>query len=379
MINIPSKATLYSRILTALQTTFGITIPAWGQNFLRALALVFSGEFKLFYLGLGSLEKNMFIDQSDAEMTLRYGYVKLGRYPFPATQGVYDVTVTGSVGATIPGQTTFISNDSSQNPGKLYILDSAYTLVSSPDTITLRALTAGVGARLTIGDTLTSTAPIINVNALAAVSSEDNIPNDAETLEQYRAKGLASYRLLPSGDNAISYREEGSLNVSGVQQIYPYAYSGHANEINLFIEAIAADSTDGKGTPTSTIIDDVTAAVETNRPLGVFLVHYLPIVLVRVDVNINMTGYAVFTADQQALILASITQELFNTRPFVAAADTIASRKDRIGNFVLGPAIAGAVPGLPFGAVTFKINTVTQTDYTLGQGEIPWLNAVTYA
>ena len=378
MVNIPSKATLYNRLITALQSAFGITIPTWGTNFLRALSMVFAGEFKLAYLMLASLQKNIFIDTCDAEMVLRFGFVKLGRYPFPATQGVYKCAVTGTVGATVPGQSTFTSDDSSRSPGQMYILDSAYVLISSPDYITLRALTSGVAGRLSVGDTLTANQPFINVNAGAVVSVESTIPNDAETIEQYRAKALLSYRAKPSGDNAITYREEGSVGVSGVQQIYPYATSGAANEIDIFIEAILADSTDGRGTPTATIITDVTTAIEAKRPLGVFLVNYYPIVTKRVDININMTGLTMFTTAQKATILTALTNFLFTVRPFIAGADVIANRKDRIGVFNIAPAISQAVPGLPFGVVTFDVATIPVTEYLFDLGEIPYLNLVTY-
>jgi uncharacterized phage protein gp47/JayE len=378
MINIPSKATLIGRLQSAFQTNFNIVLPVWGQNFLRALSIVLGGEFKLQYLGIASLEKNLWLDKSDEDMLLRQGYTKLKRYPFPATQGVYVCGVTGSVGATIPGQTTFKSDDDSQSPGLLYILDNPYTLTATTDMITLRALTAGVAARLSVGNTLTATQPIIDVAATATVSAVTTVPNDGETLEEYRAKALLAYQSQPSGDNAVSYREEGSLNVDGVQQIYPYAVSGAPNEINLYIEAIAIDSTDGKGTPTSTIITDVTDAVEPERPLGVFLVHYLPVVIKEVDININMTGYAGFTTDQQALIKSALTQFLSTVRPFIAAADIVANKRDIIGNFNIGPVIAAAVPGLPFGAMTFKINSVAMITYEFDNGAIPWLNLVTY-
>lgn len=378
MRNIPSRSTIYGRLLTSIQSVFSITIPAWGVNFLRALSLVLAGEFKLAYLALASLQKNIWIDTCDAEMALRYGKVKLNRYPFPATEGVYTCRVTGTTGATIPGQTTYKSDDSSRNPGMMFILDTSYVLTAPIDYITLRALTAGVGSRLLIGDTLTATAPIINVTATATVTAEVTIPNAAETIEQYRAKVIASFRLLPSGDNAISYREEGSLSVAGVQQIYPYAYTGHANEINIFIEAILADSIDGRGTPTAGIITDVTTAIELVRPLGVFLVHYLPITLKQIDININMTGLTPFTLTQQALILTAITQFLSTLRPFIAGADVIADRKDRIGVFNIGPAIAAAVPGLPFGTITFTVDLAGSTGYLFDNGEIPFLNAITY-
>jgi hypothetical protein len=345
---------------------------------LRALSLVLGREFRLQYLAVASLQKNIWIDTCDAEMVLRFGFVKLGRYPFAATEGSYTCTVTGSISAVVPAQSVFRSDDSSQSPGFLFILDNAHTMTGTTDTITLRALTAGTISRLSVGNTLTATQPFINVNSNATVTAESTIPNDAETIEQYRAKALASYQLLPSGDNAISYREEGSLNVNGVQQIYPYATLAAPNEIDIYIEAIPADSTDGKGTPTATIITDVTTAIEDSRPLGVHLVHYYPITLKQVDVNINMFGYPALTADQTSLILTAVNLFMSTVRPFIANADTIANRNDILASFNLIPVVARAIPGVGFGAVTIKVATVPVTSYQFDNGEIPWLNAVTY-
>jgi len=378
MINIPSKATLYNRIITSLQTVFGITIPEWGANFLRAMSLVFAGEFKLQYLAIGNLQKNIFIDTADGDVVLRMGFVKLGRYPFAATQGQYTCTVTGTVGATIPAQTTFKSDDSSMNPGYLFILNNDFTLTSSPDSIVLNALTAGTVSRLSVGDTLTSTSPLVNVSNTATVSAEDIVPNAAETIEQYRAKALASFQLTPSGDNAVTYREEGSINISGVQQIYPYATSGESNEIDIYIEATPDDSTDGHGTPTVTITNDVIAAIEAARPLGVFEVNYYPITLKEFIVEINMTGYPALTADQEALILTSVTLFTASVRPFIAAADTLVSRNDTISYYNLLPAISSAIPGVPYGAVSFTIDGTPTTTYNFDNGEIPYLDSINY-
>ena len=136
--------------------------------FLRALASVQAAKLKLFYLAAAFLQKNLFADTADSESlggTLeRFGRVKLNRNPFPAVPGEYDFDVTGSIGATIPAQSTFKSNDSSSNPGYLYVLDNAVTLTATTQTVTLRALVAGLDSALEVADTCTSTAPIALVN-----------------------------------------------------------------------------------------------------------------------------------------------------------------------------------------------------------------------
>lgn len=391
MRNIPTITQLYNEILTDLQTELDVVIPVWGKNFLRAMAAVQAAKLKIYYLGLGSLQKNIFVDTADSEKsggTLeRFGRVKIGRNPFPATQGKYNVTVTGVVGATIPAQTTFKSDDTAQNPGMMFILDIAYTLVAVSDTITLRALVSGTGSRLQIGDTLTATAPIINVDSGAVVSAEVDVPNSAEDIELYRKVVIDSYRLEPQGGASADYRIWGH-DASGVKEIYPYAASAAPNEINVFVEATVVDSTDGMGTPTVTILDDVTAAIEADpitgrgrRPLGVFAVHTLPVVVNKVSIVI--TGYQGLTPAKEALLFQGLSEAIANVRPFIAGADILANKNDVLGNNNIINIILSTIPGSDFSSVemTIQIGAGTPTveaNKIFDNGNIPFLTAVTY-
>jgi hypothetical protein len=99
------------------------------------------------------------------------------------------VSVTGSAGAVIPANAVFKSDDSSENPGKLFQINGgAYTLTGSADTIVIDALAGGLASRLAVGDTLTVTSPIANVNSVVTVTIEDVVPIDAEGWEEYRGE-----------------------------------------------------------------------------------------------------------------------------------------------------------------------------------------------
>lgn len=391
MINIPTISQLYQNIKTSIETEFSITIPPFGKNFLRSFSQVLAGLLKLYYLAIAKLQKNIFVDTAEPEAsggTLeRFGRVKLNRNPFAATAGQYTIEITGTIGAIIAASTTFKSNDDSTNSGKLYILDVAYTLVSTTDSINVRALEGGLDSRLIIGDELTVTAPIAGVNALGTVTAEVVIPLAAEDIEEYRQKVLDSYRLEPNGGAATDYRLW-SFDAQGVEQVYPYAKSGAANEINLFIEATIADSTDGKGTPTQAILDAVEDVVEFDpdttkplnqrgrRPLGVFQVHYLPVTVREVDINI--TGFSGITAAIQATILAALEDAINDIRPFVAAADILADKNSILNTNLIIATILNARPGSVFGTITLEIDDVATSSYEFLFGNIPNLRNVTY-
>lgn len=392
MITIPTISQLYTDIKADIETAYGSTIPSFGKNFLRAIAMVQAGKLKLYYLAIANLQKNIFPDTADQEAlggTLeRFGRIKLNRNPFPATAGKYQIQVTGQIGSVIKSSQTFKSNDDSLNPGMLFVLDNTYTLVSTADSIIVRALTPGLDSRLLVGDGLTTTSPIANVNSDVVVLSQNVEPLAAETIEDYRSKTLDAYRLEPQGGAASDYRLW-AADAQGVQQSYPYAKSGSANEINLYIEATIADSIDGKGTPSLFILDAVQDVVELDpdttkplsergrRPLGVFQVHYLAITPRNIDIQIS--SFSGITSDIQTLIFSAVKSALSNVRPFVAGADILVNRNDIFGVNQIISIILNVRPGSVFGAIQLTVSGVGVTpSYQFLNGDIPFLNSITY-
>jgi hypothetical protein len=390
MQNIPTLVQINDAFISNIESQFGISLSTNSKNFLLALAATESAEMKLLYLVLGFLQQNMAPDLAQSEsvggMLERYGRVRLGRNPYQAIAGSYTVQLTGTIGAVINGQVTFKSDDSSENPGHLYILDNPFTLVTGFDIITLRALDAGTQAALNVGNTLTATSPIALVNSFVVVTGAAVLPLDAETLEDYRKAILQSYRLSPQGGSATDYRLWAD-DAQGVAEVYPYASSGHTNQVDLYVESIISDSTDGKGTPSSAMLLAVQSVVEFNpdatlpvnqrgrRPITV-VVNYLPVTPIQVDINIS--GFSGITTGLQTLILSAITSYLSLVRPFVAGADVITDRNDVLNVNGIISVISSVAPGYSFGAVALKIGGISMPSYQFVSGNIPWLNSVTY-
>ena len=390
MTVIPTYIELYNGVLSDLETQMQVSVPIFGKNFLRALAAVQAGKLWLYYKAIANVQKNIFIDTAEPESiggTLeRFGRVKLNRDPFSARAGEYVVTVTGSIGAVIPAQSTFKSDDTVINSGKLFILDSAYTLVATTDSITIRALEAGNDSKLNIGDTLTATAPIALVDSVVTTSAETIEPSAEENIEDYREKALDAYRLEPQGGAATDYRLW-SADAQGVKQSYPYAKTGVVNEINLFIEATIADSIDGKGTPSALLLTDVEEVVEFDpdttrptyergrRPLGV-IVNFLPITVLNVDVVIN--GFVGLTVDIQNAIELALIDEINLVRPFVAACDILDEKNDILDSNKIISIILNTRPGSVFGAITLNVGGVPYNSYTFINGNIPYVNSINF-
>lgn len=391
MTTLPTLAQLITDFITDLETIYGVNISDEAKVALNAFAQSDSGVTWLQYKQLGFVQKQIWPDTADSETiggTLeRFGRTRLRRNPFPARAGQYAVTVNGSVGAVIQAQTTFKSDDTSLNPGLLYILDAQYTLVTTADTIVLRALTPGLGAKLAIGNTLTSTSPIPLVNNPVTVSAEQVQPLAAETLEEYRTKTLNSLVLEAQGGAATDYRIWAS-DVQGVQQVYPYAKSGETNANIIYVESTIADSVDGKGTPSAQMLLDVEAVVnfdpdttitdinQRGRRPNTVLEYYEGITPLNVDIVVLGST---FMPIQQALIISALTSAINLVRPYVSAADIPANKNDIVSANNINGIIFSQVPGANYTSVALSVDGTPTLSYTFGGGNIPYVNSITFA
>lgn len=385
MTTIPTISELTAQIKADLEARFGDSIPSFGKNYLRAAIMNQAVRIRTLYLVLANVQKNIFVDTADPESnggTLeRFGRVKLGRDPFPAVASQYQCSVTANIGAVINSSQTFKSNDSALNPGVLFVLDNSVTIVSNPQNIVLRCLTPGTGGQLNIGDLLTATSPIANVTSQVTVNSQNVPPQDAEDIETYRTAAEEAYRLEPQGGAASDYRLW-ALDAQGVKQTYPFAKSGAAGEINLYVE-----STTGDGTASGALLTAVEAVVELDpdttkplsergrRPLGVLQVHYISIT--PLTVNIQISGGS-FTSAQKTLIQNAILQALALVRPFVAGADVIANRNDIFSVNNVISLILSAIPGASFTGVSMTVNGGPVSSYQFLNGNIPLFGTITY-
>lgn len=390
MIKLPTLVEIQTDIENAIESAFNIKIPKTGKNFFRVLSVVLAGVFKIYYLVIGNLQKNIFPDTADPESkggTLeRFGRVKLGRNPFGAVAGQYAIVVTGTIGAVIKAQTTFKSNEGTLNPGKLFILDEQFTLVTGNDVITVRALSAGVESKLDDLNTLTATSPIDSVDSLVTIDHEVVEPHAAEDIEAYRKAITTSFRLETQGGSPGDYRIW-AQDAQGVAKVYNYAKSGFPNQVYLFVEATKLDSIDGKGTPSSPLLASVEDVVnfspditlsnnERSRRPSQVIVDYEPITPRNVDIEI--VGFSAITLPIQTLISSALLELVDGIRPFVAGVDILDEKNDILDVNRIIAAIISQKPGAIFASINLKVDGVTLLTFTFENGDIPYLNAVTY-
>jgi len=350
---------------------------------------VLAAQFYLAYQFIRDVQDNAFPDTATTELnggTLeRFGRIRLNRDPRPQTAGVFKVKVTGSVGTQLRANLTFKSNEDALNTGKLYILDSLTTLTGSTQIIEIRSIGGGVEFNLKVGDKLTVTEPVLGLNNTVEVTEITQQPLSSEDLEDYRAEILRSYRLEPQGGSRGDYRMWAD-DAQGVRLVYPYTKNVDSGEVDVYVEATKADSTDGKGTPTTAILNEVTSVITFDPDITLTsyqrsripiqsILNVKPIELVPVDVTI--TGLNDSSPTVLATIRTNIDALLYDIRPYIAGAD-LPSQKN---NLLLQPKIQSAVNESMdadnyFTSVEMFVNGVSTLNYEFGLGYIPYFRTL---
>lgn len=374
MTTIPTITELKSGIIANFEAEFDIVINPFGKAFLEALASVLAMGLWLIYLGIASTQRNIWYDTCDYDTLIRFGITILGRYPFNATKAQYTITVTGTIGGTIPATTVFKSDPDALNPGKLYQVATSITLSATSQNIVVNALQGGDASTLDVGDTLTSTTPMLNVNRTATVVTEDINPEDAEDMELYRKKIGEKIRLTPGSWNAVDYRLVGT-GVTGVKAVY--AYGASDTEVDVYLRGTVDVANPGPSA-SSTVISDYETALGLVRPLPAFTINVMSSTIRNVVITVNMGSFPAFTTAQQTAITNALTTLVNGIEPFIAAADEVSERHDILATYNVSETISKAVPGYGFSSVTFTVAGSPTTAWTADNGEIAYLSSVNF-
>lgn len=393
MITIPLMSDIYSNIAADLKNKLQLD-DVQLKMVTDAFAKVEAAQFKLCYLLLIDIQNNMFPDTADTESnggTLeRQGRIYLKRNPFPASDGYYLAAVTGIAGSTIDTQVTFKSNDDSNSPGNLYILDNEYTLIGTDDVITLRALNAGEDFLLNNGDSLTATQPLLGVNQVVTITSVVTAPTDTEDTDVYRQNIENAIVLEPQGGAKTDYRIW-AADAAGVQRVYPQLKDGDAGTVQVFVEATPNDSTDGKGTPSTALLNAVKAVLlfdpDESKPTNdrgrapIQAAEFLECdAITPIPVDMQITSLQTSTDSIQASISSNMTSFLFGVRPYIAGCDLPRDKNDILTSVKAQSVVTDTIgPANTFLSFQLSVDGVVVNTYTFSGGNIPYLRNVTYA
>lgn len=362
------------------------------RTVLSVTAAVMGAQIKLIYLRVLDVQRNLYPDTADLTVNggelERLGQIYLNRLPNPATAGVYTVTATGETGGTLRSNLTFKSNEDSKSPGNLYVTDTETILNGSVADVQIRAFNGGKDYELAVNDQLTITEPVLGVDQTVIVSAVVTEPIEAETTDAYRQAILDAIQLEPQGGSRTDYRLW-SADAQGVRKVYPYVKSGNAGTVQVYVEATTADSTDGYGTPSTNILDDVEAVIlqdpddtkPTNErgriPIQVVL-EVLPIILVPVDVTI--TSLEDDTTAIRSAIETNLKTYLLEVRPYIPGADLSRDKNDILYAARLQAVVTDVLEsGNFFTDFVMEVNGVATTANEFTGANIPYLRTLNFS
>ena len=378
-MTVPTYSELYESIKSDLRNKLGITTIV-GKLVLLAFAAVQAAKLKIFYHLAEKIQENIFVDTCDDETLLRYGLVKLNRLPYIAVSAQYKVSVSGTTGAVIPAGTTFVSVDSSTNPGQVFILETEYTMPSTSGEVILTAEIGGTESSLTLGDILQVTSPISNVDSFVTVTSEEVAPVDNETMAEYRIKVINAYRTEPQGGAKVDY-QLWAVDAAGVRRVYPYVVNNSPGDIEIYVESLYDD-----GVPDAAMLSEVESVIEQDpddskpveergrKPLGIYSIDIKSVLLKNVDITITGLTPSV----QLATLTNAIKNHLYNIRPFIDGGDDLNTRNDKLYEADLYKIVRDLLQsGETFTTLNMSVAGVEVDVYTFENGDIPKLNTIT--
>lgn len=385
MAAIPTILEIYTNLSNDLRNRLDLSDDNL-KKVLDAVALSLAGQFKLTYLALADIQNNIFPDTADTGEnggTLdRLGLIYLNRIRRPSTSGTFSVSVVAENGSSLRSGITFKSNDDSFNPGNLYILDQVQVLTGANDVVEIRSLEGGSSVLLEVGDTLTITEPVIGVEQIVTVTGVVQQPFDEETVDDFRAAILQSIQLEPQGGAKTDYRLW-AADAQGVRNVYPYVKDTEAGTVQIYVEATAADSTDGLGTPSAALMADVVEVIEFDPDISLPLnergrrpiqanIEVLPINLNPVDVTI--TGLQENSPAIQASIAQNLENYLLSIRPYVAGADLARNKNDILYSARLQAVVTDVLTASNFFTdFNVFVNGVNQLSFLFSRDNIPYL------
>lgn len=336
---IPTLEEIYNNLRNDLKNKLNLEDQEL-KKVLDAFCSVTAAQFKILYLYVSDVQKNIFPDTADIDLEggelNRLGLIYLNRQPKPATDGKYKILITGNQFSVMRSGLTYKSDDDSKNPGKLFISDLEYNLTGSNDFLEIRSLESGLGSTLEVGDKLVITEPVFGVEQIVEISEIIALPIESESVEEYRKAIIDAIQLEPQGGSKTDYRLW-AKDAQGVRNVYPYVKDNDAGTVQVFVEATEIDSVDGNGTPTSFIIQDVINVLELDpditkpieergrRPIQAIL-EVLPITLKPVDVEIISLNQN--NANIQSLIRRNLKDYLKDVRPFISGGQLLRDKND---------------------------------------------------
>lgn len=291
----------------------------------------------------------LFPDTAEEDMLLRHGAGR-GVTRKAATRATGQITVTGTTGAVIGAQVRLSSADD-----LLYETVNGGVLVAGTAKLDVIAVDAGLLGDKVTGVELQFVSPVVGVNSAALVAAGGLTGGtDTEDLEDYRARVVERYRLVPHGGNADDYVVWAKAQ-PGVTRAWCKRNWVGPGTVGVFVVNDAANPI----TPAAQELAVIKAGVEAQRPVTAELLVLAPTLKpVPYVLQITPDTPRVRAAVQEALLaLHERESDLGATLLRTHIAEAISGAAGEVDHKLVTPA-ADVVPAaaelLTFGGITWQ-------------------------
>lgn len=349
----PTLKTLIDRAIADINARLPEADARLSTSVLNVLASVQGGAVNGLYGYLDWLAAQLMVDTCEQEYLERWAGI-WGISRIDASPATGTVTVTGTIGSTIPAGTLLQRVDGVQ-----------YQAMS---TTTLTAATASIGVIATAGSASSSTAsgtvlsfvsPVTGLNSSTTVDSGGLTGGaDVETDAALRTRLLARIQSPPQGGCSNDYLTW-ALEVAGVTRAWLYPGELGAGTVTLrFVR-----DNDGTGTailPDATEVAAVQAYIDALRPVTAQVTVLSPISL---PLNFQIQGLSPGAASVKAAVQSELTDLLL--REAVPGGTLLLSH--------IRQAISSAAGETNHLLVSPSVDVVNTTGYISTMGTITWL------
>lgn len=309
----------------------------------------------------------------------------------PAESAVFEITLPGTNGITIPATVSFIGTSN----GARYFPDASAIITGGVATLTVTAEIAGVNGNLNVGETMAISVQIAGAETIATITIIDNVGAEQENLEVYRDRVLFAIRGTTGGGNATDYKIWAE-RVGGVKRAYPFAGKpvndltvSYPADRTVYIEAEISINIDG--IPPQILLDEVRAALNTDpitglsqTPLGLENSTLYVEPIIRTEIFLEINGLSVTSgliADAKIDIELALSAYLLLLKPFVDGIDFEPERADLITGIILSSTLnsvlklyGGSAKSIFFGTAVGSF----VTEYQLNQNELVKIGGFSY-
>lgn len=263
--NRPTLQTIIGRIETDYTSRLGIKEPA-RVAFVRAQSRAFAGAVHGLYGFLEFISQQALPDSAVDEYLERWCAI-FGLFRVAATAATGSVTITGISGNVIPADTVL------QSPaGIQYRTTADATIASGTATVGIQCATAGADGNLPPSSPLSFLSPVAGVNssATAGVAGVTG-GSDDESTDGLRKRLIERIQTPPQGGNVTDYTKWVKEIRADVTRVWVAPLEMGAGTVTV---RFVMDNIAGGPLPPSGVVDEVTAYIETKRPVtaNVFVV-----------------------------------------------------------------------------------------------------------